>query len=73
MLHPLSLFNPQDLYSLQLPYPMHILNTGIWFLIREEDNMLIFKQIQIFPSLKLFDLYSYKILFKVKFYKCHFL
>lgn len=43
MLLPLSLFNPQDLYGLQLPYPMHILNTGIWFLIRGEDNILIFK------------------------------
>lgn len=50
MLLPLSLFNPQDLYGLQLPYPMHILNTGIWFLIRGEDNILIFKQIQILSS-----------------------
>lgn len=64
MLLPLSLFNPQDLYGLQLPYPMHIFNTGIWFLIRGEDNILIFKQIQ-YRHLKLLDLQSYKILFKV--------
>lgn len=50
MLLPLSLFNPQDLHGLQLPFPMPILNTGIRFLIRGEDNILIFKQIQIFTS-----------------------